>query len=73
MHCARCCGRRGRRATDAFQARKRAAKWNAIQCRRVFNEKTITARETPEMRGLLLWLIGIPLPIVLLLYLLGYL
>jgi hypothetical protein len=26
-----------------------------------------------QMRGVLLWLIGIPLPIILLLYLLGYL
>ena len=29
--------------------------------------------EGAAMRGLLLWLIGIPLPIILLLYLFGYL
>ena len=30
-------------------------------------------KETPKMRGILLWLIGIPIPIILLLWLFGVL
>jgi hypothetical protein len=37
------------------------------------NAQTITTQDIIGMRGLLLWLIGLPLPIILLLYLLGYL
>jgi hypothetical protein len=48
----------------------RAAR-NSGQARHV--ESTKTTRRSPMLKGGLLWLIGIPLPIILILFFLGYL
>jgi hypothetical protein len=48
-------------------------KWNGtfLWFRRLFANVTISVGGTKMGRGLLLWLIGIPLPIILLIWLFG--
>lgn len=43
--------------------------WNSKSISHVYGGHVSPTRRTQRMRGILLWLIGIPIPIIILLYL----
>ena len=56
----------------AQQFRRLELRWNCHDFLALFRQSLTTENRTMG-RGLILWLVGIPLPIILLLFFLGYL